>query len=107
MKAILVGSIAEGFALEALIMSEEKAEAMVESVLKRGVWAESLEVKSPDQILGDKAADPDGTFIVAFYSGIGDGFWLCGPFVHSEEAELWADGKCEDYESWSLMEVSE
>jgi hypothetical protein len=107
MKAVLVGSIAEGFLLEALTENERVAEVLVESMHQGGVWAESLDVQSPDQILGDKAADPDGRFIIAFYSGVSDGFWLCGPFAYSGEAERWANERCEDYESWSLMEVSE
>jgi hypothetical protein len=93
--------------LETLTQDDRKAAALVKSERNRGVGAESLDVRPPNTIFGDKPADPDGSFLILFYSGIGDGFWLCGPFSGSEEAEQWAEQTRYEYESWSLMEVSE
>ena len=84
MKAILTGSLANGFSIECIV-DDAAAEDIVISKLAIGNLAEALDIASPASIDTSFLAAKDGkSFIV--YGRLGDGFEVVGPFSSEDEA---------------------
>lgn len=85
--AVFSGSIANGFALKAVVESDEDADEIVVSYLAKGYLAESLEVSDPAELDKSVQCDEDGKHFVVFGNGLGNPFSVYGPFADLEVAE--------------------
>lgn len=104
MKAILKGTIAEGFGIFAVIPDGE-AEDIVIRFLADGQLAEAVDVKDPLSLNKRwPAADPVGQYFVLFGQGIGNGFSMFGPFADREVAEVFGEQERDEDEEWEIFE---
>lgn len=104
MKAIMTGTIADGFGI-ARIVEDDKAEDVVVRLMADGQIAEALEVEDPGSL--DKrapAAAPRGSHFVVYGKGIGNGFSMYGPFADDETAGEFAENNRRDDDEWELFE---
>lgn len=105
-KAILVGSLANGFGIEQILTDEAKAEAVVIAHLANGKLAEAIPVRSPSELSKRKRDYTSGSDYIMFGSGLGNGFTLFGPFPDEEEAGDFAEAHRSEDESWELFSIN-
>lgn len=85
-KAILIGTIADGFRLDRVVNDAEAAEDLVVANLANGTLAEAIDVQRPSSLSKNARDCESGEDYVAFGSGLGDGLEFYGPFENSDAA---------------------
>jgi len=105
MKAILVGSIVDGFKLVQICTDAEQAEGAVIAHLANGCLAESMDVFDPTSIDPDSTRDMGGKLLVLFDQGLSQGATFYGPFASQEAAQQFGASSVSTGEDWSVFEV--
>lgn len=86
--ALIVGSLANGFELQA-IMEMAGAEEAAIKLLAEGKMAEAILIQDPHDLCKEYNAEKNGSFVVAF--GSFDGVTMYGPFVDWDVANDFAE----------------
>lgn len=105
MKAIMTGTIADGFGITAIILVDEEAEEVVIRNLADGQLAEAMDVFDPQTLEGNFDAAENGTWFVLYEGGIGNSNQLYGPFADLNAAEEFAKHNA-DGDDWDLFELN-
>ena len=101
-KAILVGTLSEGFHIEQIVLNAAQANELVTAHLTDGRLAQAFDVL-PDET-ESHALTEDSSF-VSLSSGFSGGMRLYGPFPDAECAEDFAENERSSEEEWQLMTV--
>lgn len=104
MKAIFLGSLAEGFSIHSVV-ADEAADDITAAFLANGQIAEAIEVGLPSSLDKNAQQDETGVDFVVYGTGLGNGFSVYGPFADSDEAEEFAENNRSDDDEWELFEA--
>ena len=103
MKAIFVGSIADGFTLTTVV-EDAAAHEVVTGQLAASEYAEALDVQDPATFAKSAKLVDSGVHFVVYGNGLANGFTVFGPFAHDDDAETFAEANRNDNE-WELFEI--
>lgn len=102
-KAILVGSISDGFRIEQTTDDPDSAEQIVIGHLLNGRLAEAVEIRRPSTAPKKGDDHEYGTDFVAFSTSLGSGFTIFGPFPDNHAAQAFAEQN-EEEGSWDILQ---
>jgi hypothetical protein len=103
-KAILIGSIADGFRLDRVVRDAE-AEDVVVASLANGTLAEAIDVQRPSSLSKSARDCEHGEDYVVFGAGLGNGVEIYGPFESSDDACAFGES-CRGTEEWEHFVVN-
>jgi hypothetical protein len=106
MKAIITGTISDGFNIRSVV-PDEQAEDEVVKLLANGTLAEAMHIHNPGNLDSKaKGVDANGTNFVVYGKGIASGFQIYGPFISDDSAEEFGEENRKEDDEWQVLILS-
>lgn len=106
MKAIFIGTLADGFSINAVI-EDAAAEEVVIAHLANGTIAEAMDVRNPATMDKGTVKDAFGAAFIVYGKGLRNGFEVYGPFADDNVAEEFAEKNRREDDEWELFESTQ
>lgn len=105
MKAVLVGSVVDGFDIKMVGSDASALEAYAASQTKEGKTTEVVSLRDPKERDSDWSRADDGEFVVAMNFGLGNGCKFYGPFEDPDDANEFAEANRSSNAEWEVLTI--